>query len=91
MKVLKKGRPQSGWSTEQKCTGAGNGNGGCGAELLVEIGDIFTTYSNPMGRDPNWFLTFECPECHVLTDIEGAPQTVWVAARAHPKATKGEW
>lgn len=90
MKVIAKGRPQNGWAEEMTCTGAGNGRGGCGAQLLVEIGDVFTTYSNPMGRDPSWFLTFECPECGVLTDIGGAPQAVWAAVRLHPKPTKDD-
>lgn len=90
MKVIEKGRPQQGWSVERSCTGAGNGNGGCGARLLVEEGDVFTTYSNPMGRDPTWFYTFECPQCGVLTDIEHPPQRVRDLAAKHPKATKGD-
>jgi hypothetical protein len=90
MKVLEKGRPQKGWSVEEKCSGAGNGNGGCGARLLVEQGDVFTTYSNSMGRDPTWYFTFECPECGVLTDIDQPPAHVREAAQNHPKATKDD-
>ena len=37
MKVLQPGRPQQGWSTEATCTGKGNGDGGCGARLLVDL------------------------------------------------------
>ena len=40
MKVLKKGNGQKGWTKEFTCSGAGNGNGGCGAELLVD-GDYY--------------------------------------------------
>lgn len=76
MKVLEKGdvRP---WSREVECTGRGNtrkANGDpsvpCGARLLVEKGDLFQTYSSFMGRDEEWFITIECPECGTWTDIE---------------------
>jgi len=68
MKVLKKGTGQKGWAKEFVCTGSGNGNGGCGAKLLVEIADIFKTESH--ARDETTiYLTFKCPECGTLTDI----------------------
>lgn len=70
MKVTKHGRKQTGWSKTFKCSGAGNGHGGCGAKLLVEQGDLFKTYRNAMGRDSQTFYTFRCSECGVLTDIE---------------------
>jgi hypothetical protein len=69
MKVIKKGRKQKGWSKECTCTGNGNGGGGCKAKLLVERDDLFHTYRNYMGRDEDWFITFRCSECEVLTDI----------------------
>lgn len=69
MKVLEKGRPQRGWAKEYECTGKGNKGGGCGAKLLVEQDDLFHTYASYMGRDEEWFTTFRCPECGVLTDI----------------------
>lgn len=69
MKVIRKGREQKGWAKEYTCTGAGNGNGGCGAVLLVEIGDVFETQRNCM-HETDFFTTFRCPECQVLTDIE---------------------
>lgn len=70
MKVLKPGRPQKEWAKEYKCTGAGNKDGGCGAKLLVEKSDLFYTYASYMGRDEAWFVTFECPQCKVLTDVD---------------------
>jgi hypothetical protein len=69
MKVLKKGSGAKSWSREFKCTGRGNDDGGCGARLLVEKTDLFHTYRSTMGRDEDWFITFKCPECGVLTDI----------------------
>jgi hypothetical protein len=69
MKVIKKGREQKGWAKKFTCTGAGNGGGGCGATLLVESGDLFHTYADYMGRDEEWFITFRCADCGVLTDI----------------------
>jgi hypothetical protein len=73
VKVLTPGTGQRGWSKKCTCTGGGNGGGGCGASLLVEQGDLFQTTSN--ARDETtYYITFKCPECSVLTDIEGAPR-----------------
>lgn len=85
MKVLKKGRKQQGWTTKQTCTGKGNGNGGCGAELLVEIDDIFRTENHSYDGSSDYFHTFECADCRVLTDIEGCP----VSAASLP--SRKEW
>jgi len=57
MKVLEKGR---GWSLKQVCTGKGNGNGGCGAKLLIERGDIYVTHSYDYGGGHERFFTFKC-------------------------------
>ena len=72
MKVLEKGRDQKGWSTEAKCTGAGNGNGGCGALLLVEEPDLYCTFNTIRG-ETDVFVTFRCVECDVETDIKNYP------------------
>lgn len=80
MKVITKGRPQTGWSIEKRCTGAGNGGGGCDATLLVEIGDVFETQRN-CRDETDYYVTFRCPECGVLTDIDNAPRHVQDAAR----------
>ena len=85
MKILRKGRPQTGWAKEYTCTGAGNGDGGCGAVLLVEIGDVFETQRNCM-HETVYFTTFRCPECQVLTDIN-VPGHVRDAA----KKQRGLW
>ena len=81
MKVLKKGREQKGWSIQHLCTGAGNGGGGCKAELLVEIGDVFETEQNCL-HETDYFTTFRCPQCGVLTDLESVPGHVRDAAVA---------
>lgn len=70
MRVVKHGRVQRGWTKEFKCTGGGNGGGGCRAVLLVEEGDLFKTYRSSMGRDSETFVTFRCCECGVLTDVD---------------------
>lgn len=67
MKVLKKGRPQKGWSKEFECTGAGNRGGGCGALLLVSEWDLFHTQSSAL-HETTSYATFQCPECGVWTD-----------------------
>jgi len=64
MKVIEKGRTQTGWAKHYFCTGNGNRNGGCNAKLLVEFGDLFKTYKND-----DTYITFKCCECGVLTDI----------------------
>ena len=69
MKVLKKGRPQKGWSTEAVCTGAGNGSGGCGAKLLVEKEDLYQTRSHHYD-ETDYYVTFKCPCCGVQTDLD---------------------
>lgn len=68
MKVLEKGNP-NGWEIEQKCTGAGNGDGGCGAQLLVAEDDIYVTVNCHYDGDKDYYYTFKCPECGRETDI----------------------
>lgn len=80
MRVIRKGRPQRGWSQEFECTGRGNDGGGCGAQLLVEIGDVFET-TRCCRDEVDYYVTFRCSECGVLTDIDSAPTHVRTAAR----------
>lgn len=70
MKVLKKGREQQGWAKEFTCTGKGNGGGGCGATLLVEQRDVFQTSSSHYDGSTDYYNTFKCASCGVLTDIK---------------------
>lgn len=70
MKVVKKGRSQKGWAKKFKCTGSGNGMGGCGATLLVEQPDVFLTHHHLYDGTHDVFQTFKCIECGVLTDIK---------------------
>jgi|SaaInlStandDraft_4_1057021.scaffolds.fasta_scaffold00302_17 hypothetical protein len=86
MKVLEAGRKQKGWSHEFRCTGDGNDGGGCGALLLVEQGDLFTTASHARDETTT-YKTFRCSECGVNTDIENdesgkrlVPRTISVPA-----------
>jgi hypothetical protein len=68
VKVLEKGRPQKGWAGTLKCTGSGNGGGGCGAKLLVEGTDLYITKSYDYTGDYDEFITFTCSECGCETD-----------------------
>jgi hypothetical protein len=72
VKILKPGREQKGWSKEFECLGYGNGDGGCGAWLLVEQDDLFYTRSS-CRDEVDVFVTFMCPSCKVLTDIKSPP------------------
>jgi hypothetical protein len=69
MNVLKKGRSQKGWAKEFSCTGNGNNGGGCGALLLVEEPDLFHTCKCYVDGGTDYFTTFQCCECGVLTDL----------------------
>lgn len=75
MKVLKPGRPQTGWATEATCTGKGNGGGGCGAVLLVDESDLYKTFAGASygGDSPDPVATFTCVACGVETDIDNFP------------------
>lgn len=66
MKVLAKGDD---WNIKATCTGGGNGDGGCGAVLLVEAEDVGRTESHDRDGSITQFATFRCPECQVLTDL----------------------
>lgn len=84
MKILNPGRAeQKSWAAEANCTGAGNGGGGCGAELLVEASDLFQTASH-CRDETDYFTTFACAQCGVLTDMRGVPVHV-AAAASHRK------
>jgi hypothetical protein len=76
MKVIQKGREQKGWSTEATCTGVGNGGGGCGAVLFVEQPDMYKTYRHSYDGDKETFVTFECIECGIETDIPNVPYQI---------------
>lgn len=69
MQVLRKGCGQVGFSMERLCTGKGFEDGGCGALLLVEEGDIFFTESHARDETTR-YESFQCPECGVRTDFE---------------------
>lgn len=68
MKIIKPGREQKGWSREATCTGRGNGNGGCGATLLVEQADVYKTFRH-CRDETDVFYTFTCACCGVETDF----------------------
>lgn len=70
MRVLKKGRPQRGWSKEFTCTGEGNGGGGCGAQLLVSETDLYQTVNCCYDGSKDYFTTFSCCACGVETDVK---------------------
>lgn len=82
MKVIKKGSGQNGWSKEFECTGHGNGDGGCGAILLVEQNDLYKTYKHDHGGGHEVFTTFRCSECSVETDIT-VPSNIYVRESEH--------
>lgn len=75
MKILEMGHPQKDWARECTCTGAGNGDGGCGAKLLVEAGDLYRTASH-CRDETDYYTTFMCVSCGVETDVGKVPSHV---------------
>lgn len=69
MQVIKPGKKKTPWSKELKCTGRGNGGGGCGAILFVEKADLFYTEEFEREGGGKRHTGFECPECDTITDI----------------------
>jgi len=69
MKLIKKG-PGYSWEKKFTCTGAGNGGKGCGAILMVCHPDFFRTESGCYDGSSESYLTFECCQCNVWTDVD---------------------
>jgi non-canonical (house-cleaning) NTP pyrophosphatase len=76
MKIIQQGRSQEGWSAEAVCTGKGNGDGGCGAKLLVEQPDLYRTSSSHYDGSTDYYVTFTCPSCSVESDLKGVPSNI---------------
>ena len=75
MKVVEPGNPH-GWSKVFKCTGSGNGGGGCGAKLEVTQDDLFPTSSRSYDGSSDDYVTFECCACKKWTDVSSIPSAV---------------
>lgn len=82
MKVIKSGKP---WSERIKCTGHGNGGGGCKALLEVEASDLYLTHRSYYDGGHETFITFTCPECKFETDIDGIPLKIGESLKDKPK------
>ena len=66
MKVLERGE---GWKLNIRCTGSGNGCGGCGSLLEIREEDIYYTYNYDYAGDRDTYYTVICPVCGKETDI----------------------
>lgn len=67
--VVQEGVEDEQWTLRTKCTGNGNGDGGCGAILVVKPMALFRTRSYFAGRETGSHVTFECPSCRCWTDV----------------------
>ena len=71
MKIVEKKelKEKTKWNIGWKCTGNGNGGGGCMSKLLVNEDDIFITSSEHYWGEEDFYFTFVCPVCGEKTDI----------------------
>ncbi len=86
VKILKEGTPAQ-WFGVVKCSGYGNGNYGCGAELEVEQDDLEHTYTSFMGRSETHYITIKCPCCGKHTDVDNViaiPSKIYHTVMAKP-------
>ena len=71
MKVIEEGAGDNPVVGKFRCTGIGNGGGGCKAKLEVNLSDLRRYQGTDMYGDPKpECFTFRCPTCHTLTDIK---------------------
>ena len=77
MKILEEGK---GWSIEERCTGKGNGDGGCNSLLLIEENDLYLTSHTDLVGDTDYYYTFRCIKCGRETDVE--PKRIPYAIRS---------
>lgn len=68
MQVIEHPTPEKA-TTKVRCTGSGNGGGGCGALLAITPEDVFITESGPC-FDTEAHKTFACCLCEVWTDVD---------------------
>ena len=54
------------WTGQVRCTGEGNGDAGCGLQLILEDDDLYNTYGY---SEKEVFVTFQCPRCLTQTDL----------------------
>lgn len=85
MKVIKKGREQTGWAKELSC----DVEGGCGAILLVEEGDLFYRRG---GEDYEGGCCFVCACCSMENKldkkVEATVPNVWTRPATPPRQKK---
>lgn len=90
MKIIQPGRTQEGWAKQYTCTGKGNKGGGCGAVLLIEYGDLRRTMMSFCG-ERDYFPTFRCPSCGVLTDIPAEDVPGQLSTLPFGPANSADW
>lgn len=70
MKILEPGLVGEKWTIQHRCTGWGNGDGGCEALLEIEYDDL----RYYQGQEFPWrviepAVCFKCPCCGKITDL----------------------
>jgi len=67
MNVVEVGK---GFTILERCTGKGNGDGGCDSLLLVSKNDLYFDRSVCDGNSTKYIFAFQCPLCGLWTEID---------------------
>lgn len=76
------------WTIQHRCSGYGNGGGGCNALLLVGELDLrLTTPGHFNGNGEPLYVTFTCPVCLKETDLpqQYVPESVYERVKNNHK------
>lgn len=72
MRVISRVRPKE---LKVKCTGHGNGAGGCGSFLGVSRADVYHTRGSSYDGSGEDYATICCPVCFICTDLSRPPSS----------------
>lgn len=72
MRVMEKNN----WSIEERCTGKGNGDGGCNSLLLIEKEDLYFCGEIYSACGTQYGFAFKCPVCNLWTDVDNIPYNI---------------
>lgn len=90
MKILTEGKKAGDWCLIATCTGKGNEQNGCNAELELAFEDVRHVTSIDTGSwgDRGEYVNFKCPCCSAVTDLN---KKDWPLSKAKLKKWTRRW